>query len=308
MDTKTSNDVVDPAEVTIRDTHAWGFRGGLIGNMAAFNLKENVRVHLDQVTVNNSEIAFRLRGQTDSRPRGAQVTMSNTLIYDVDTAVRYEDRIDVVRMDNITVGGDIGRAFQNVSENGRIEGRNVLFLGEALPEEINGGSNLAVDASCFIDRAQNDYHLSAGCAAIDAGEDLGENDTDRSGVSRPKGSGWDVGAHEYCEGDCGDVPDPEPMPDSGVVADAGTDAGLGSDMGEETDQMSMAPTDSAVMTGIDGAMSQDGSIGQGAGTTASESSGGGCASMFGSPTNNMVWITLVGLLVFGRRRSHRDSA
>ena len=30
LDTKTSNDVVDPAEVTIRDTVTWGFRAGLI--------------------------------------------------------------------------------------------------------------------------------------------------------------------------------------------------------------------------------------------------------------------------------------
>ena len=34
VDTKTSNDVITPAELTIRDTTAWGFRGGVINNMA----------------------------------------------------------------------------------------------------------------------------------------------------------------------------------------------------------------------------------------------------------------------------------
>jgi hypothetical protein len=33
------------ANITIRDTVAWGFRSGLIGNMAAFNLKENIWQH-----------------------------------------------------------------------------------------------------------------------------------------------------------------------------------------------------------------------------------------------------------------------
>jgi hypothetical protein len=49
------------ARLVIRDTEAWGFRNGLIGNMAAFNLKEHLDAHLDGVTVWDSEIAFRLR-------------------------------------------------------------------------------------------------------------------------------------------------------------------------------------------------------------------------------------------------------
>ena len=50
------------ATITIRDTMAWGFRAGLIGNMAAFNLKEDIIATVDRVTVYDSDIAFRLRG------------------------------------------------------------------------------------------------------------------------------------------------------------------------------------------------------------------------------------------------------
>ena len=202
LDTKTSNTVMEPAEVTVRNTHVWGFRGGLIGNMSAFNLKENVRVHLHRVTVSDSEIAFRLRGRTGSRPRGAQVTISNAVVYNVDKVVRYEDDIDVVRMYNTTLGGDIGRLFQDASQSGRIEGRNVLVQRDALPEQLLGGRNLAVNAACFVDPRQGNYQLMPDCAAIDTGEMLADVTVDRLGISRPQGVGWDIGAYEFCDDSC----------------------------------------------------------------------------------------------------------
>jgi hypothetical protein len=39
-----------------------GYRGGLINNMAASNMKEYIDAVLDRVTVHDSEIPFRLRG------------------------------------------------------------------------------------------------------------------------------------------------------------------------------------------------------------------------------------------------------
>ena len=61
MDTKAAAANVR-SRITVRDTIASGFRGGLISNMAAFNFKENVDATVDGVTVFDSEIAFRLRG------------------------------------------------------------------------------------------------------------------------------------------------------------------------------------------------------------------------------------------------------
>ncbi len=60
IDTKVST-AAPRAIMTITNTTAHGFRGGLINNMAAFNMKEGVDVTMDRITVYNSEIAFRLR-------------------------------------------------------------------------------------------------------------------------------------------------------------------------------------------------------------------------------------------------------
>jgi hypothetical protein len=254
LDTKTSNDVIEPAEVTIRDTHVWGFRGGLIGNMAAFNLKENVRVHLDRVTVNDSEIALRLRGRTNSRPRGAQVSLSNTVIYDVDTAIRYEDGIEVVQIDSTTIGLNVNRVFDDVSEGGRVEGRNILVLADTLPAQLEGPSHLAVDATCFVNAAESDYHLNEGCPAIDRGQTLNENVYDRSGTFRPQGAGWEIGAFEFCAGECDGAPTADGGADASGARDAGPDARLTTlDAGRPMDAMgtplaedSMAPRSDAL--------------------------------------------------------------
>ena len=89
IDTKASSSL-PRATLIIRDTTASGFRGGLISNMAAFNLKENVAVTVDGVTVYDSEIAFRLRGPGTSTTGGAWVTVKNAVVYDTTVAFRYE--------------------------------------------------------------------------------------------------------------------------------------------------------------------------------------------------------------------------
>lgn len=61
VDTKASASFAR-ASLVIRDTTVSGFRGGLITNMAAFNLKEHIDAILDGIRVHDSEIAFRLRG------------------------------------------------------------------------------------------------------------------------------------------------------------------------------------------------------------------------------------------------------
>jgi hypothetical protein len=107
VDTKASANY-PRATMEIRNTTAFGFRNGLIPNMAAFNLKENVDVTVDRVTVYDSEIAFRTRGGAP----GAWVTAKNAVIHNVTTAFRYEDNIERLRIWNATVGANVTRAFQ----------------------------------------------------------------------------------------------------------------------------------------------------------------------------------------------------
>jgi chitodextrinase len=50
----------------------------------------------------------------------------------------------------------------------------------------------------FMDAGTGDFSLSSGSPAINAGANLGSIfSTDRNGILRPQGAGWDIGAYEY---------------------------------------------------------------------------------------------------------------
>lgn len=192
------------SHLTIRDTMAFGFRAGLIGNMAAYNLKEGVVAQLDRITVHGSEIGLRLRAP-------ASVAVTNAVIFDVDAAVRYEDDIVAPQLHSSTIGGRVTRAFVEASSPSTvIDGKDVLVLAAALPDELSATTgSLAVDATAFVDAAGDDYHLAAGSPAIDRGTELALV-TDRDGISRPQGASHDVGAYERCDPDCTLPPDAGP--------------------------------------------------------------------------------------------------
>lgn len=198
IDTKTTRSG-DRATLTVVNTEAWGFRGGLINNMAAFNIKERVDATFDRVTVHSSELAFRLRGAPGI---GARVGITNTVVYDTATAVRYEDDIDDVRLHHVTIGREVGRVFQRASSPGTtVDVRNLLVLGASLPREA-AGRGLAVGAADVVDAAAHDYRPAPESAAIDAATPLPHVTHDRLGVLRPQGSGPDIGAYERCQPAC----------------------------------------------------------------------------------------------------------
>lgn len=200
LDTKVGPDG-ERARLVVRDSVFRGFRGGLVSNMAALNLKERVDATVDRVTVSASEIAFRLRGPETN---GAQVTMSNAVVFDVATAVRYEDDITGPTVLHSTFGRDVARAFQRASSPASVpDVRNLLVLGTVLPKEAQGRtSNLVVSADAFLSAATDDYRLRPGAPGIDGAEPLPTVVTDRRGVKRPQGTAPDVGAYEYCPPPC----------------------------------------------------------------------------------------------------------
>ncbi|GMV14022.1 MAG: hypothetical protein AMXMBFR56_22460 [Polyangiaceae bacterium] len=202
IDTKT-NPAAPRAKLTVVNTSAWGFRGGFISNMAAFNLKENIDAVFDRVTVFDSEIAFRTRGPGSNG--GAWVRIQNAVVYDVDKAVRYEDDIEKLAVLNATFGGDVLAAFQAASSGAtKPDVRNLLVLGGSLPAQATAASNLATTAAAFVDASKHDYHLVAGSLALDKGETIAEVALDRDGTSRPQAAAYDVGAYEHCTGaSCG---------------------------------------------------------------------------------------------------------
>jgi hypothetical protein len=195
IDTKASASA-PRSRLVLRDVVSWGFRNGLVSNMAAFNLKENVDVDVDGVTVFDSEIAFRVRGPGTAGRGGATVTVANALVYDVGTAFRYEDRLQSLRVWNVTSGAGVREVFRGVlAAASAIEARNLLVLG-TLPAEVSHPSNLGVSENAFVSARIHDYRLAEGSPAIDAGVALESVRTDRTGIVRPQGAGVDVGAFE----------------------------------------------------------------------------------------------------------------
>jgi hypothetical protein len=195
IDTKAAANL-PRARLTIRNVTTWGFRNGLITNMAAFNLKEHIDAALEGVTVFDSEIAFRLRGGGKTGP-GAWVTVTNAVVHSVRTAYRYEDDIQKLYIRNNTVGRDVTRTFQAAASNAEgLQVQNLLMLGSR-PREAAGPSNLIAAEPWFVDASRHDYRLAGDVPAVDAGVTLPEVPVDRDGVKRPAGRGYDVGAYEW---------------------------------------------------------------------------------------------------------------
>ena len=195
LDTKAAGKL-PRATITVRNVTAWGFRGGVSSNMAAFNLKEHISATLDGVTVYDSEIAFRLRGG-GATANGAWVTLKNAVVHGVRTAYRYEENVQNLRIWNNTIGSEVHRVFDAAaSSRAGVDVRNLLVLGSRPPEAADP-SNLAVQPTAFVNASQHDYRLSPGSAAIDAGARISEVVIDRNGITRPVGSAPDVGAYEW---------------------------------------------------------------------------------------------------------------
>ena len=180
IDTKVGTGLPRPS-LTIRDSEFFGFSGGLIANMAALNLKENVDAIVDRVTIHGSEIAFRVRGP-------ANVRVQNAVVHSTTVAVRYEDNIQGLRIWNSTFGNGIARAFVPAAASASVlDVRNLLVVAATLPAEASGPSNLAVSSSAFVNAAGHDYQLTAGSPAVDRGVPIGDVTTDRRGTARPAG-------------------------------------------------------------------------------------------------------------------------
>lgn len=293
VDTKT-NDDAPRASLTITDTSAWGFRGGLISNMAAFNLKENIDVLLDRVTVYDSEIALRLRGP-GSHP-GAWVRVQNALVFDVDVAVRYEDDIENLRLYNATFGLDVGAAFVEASSDASVlDVRNLLFLGDVMPTEAMGvSSNMLATEDFFEGASTGEYTLADGAPAIDAGEAIDGVTHDWYGVERPQGAGVEVGAFEWCEGGC--------LPSTGGNAGSNTGGSSGATGGSAGQGGSTGGS-----AGIGGSGGTGGDSGGTAGSPSPslDESGddGGCGCRTGAIPHGPAWwgVLVAGLLLIRRR-------
>ena len=190
VDTKTVRDG-RRARLDLRDIDAWGFEGGLITNMAAFNLKERVDATIDGVTVHHSDIAFRLRGPGDA---GARVTVRNAVVHHVRTAFRYEDDLARLQLAHVTFGREVRTPLRAVNAAAGPELRNLLVLAPKAGPEWQGHAT-AVDASAFVNASSDDYRLGTTRRAL-VGPPQPAVTVDRAGRRRPTTGPHALGAYE----------------------------------------------------------------------------------------------------------------
>lgn len=110
LDTKVKLDG-PRCQLIIRNCHLHGWnQPAQIDNVAALNLKENVDAEVTRCVFQNNEIALRVRGP-GSRG-GAHVSITDCAIYDTQTGIRAEDKIDYLKVQGLGFGGDIRQQVQ----------------------------------------------------------------------------------------------------------------------------------------------------------------------------------------------------
>jgi len=104
---------------------------------------------------------------------------------------------------NNTVYGNNGVGIQIWNSSGVLVRNNITTnnVYTAIDNQGSGtvmSNNMTTDPK-FIDSLSSNFHLQSGSAAIDSGFNLLSSgvSADLSGVSRPQGAGFDIGAYEY---------------------------------------------------------------------------------------------------------------
>ncbi len=171
--------------LVMRNVRAWGYTRGYIGNRSVFNLKEKVEVIMDRIVVHDSEVAFRLRGLHG----GAEVTVTNCLVYNCEYAIRAEHGVRNVRFYNSTFGAGVANILVNSPQaNGLGPGfrmENCLTVGPLPAEASQFKSNRRAGENWFINLRNHNYGLAPGSPAEAAGVPLGIVPQDLAGSPRP---------------------------------------------------------------------------------------------------------------------------
>ncbi|MCZ7649361.1 MAG: right-handed parallel beta-helix repeat-containing protein [Planctomycetota bacterium] len=120
----------DPrAQLTIRNCVGFGFRGGQIDNMAAFNLKEHIDARIEGCIFYDNEIGLRLRGP--GRNGGAKVSVFACAFFDSDMAARIENQPRDLKLRNLALGSGLKDGVKLVGKPG--EGYEDAGSGPAPP-------------------------------------------------------------------------------------------------------------------------------------------------------------------------------
>ena len=201
IDTKSYPDELR-GTLTLRDSEFHGWNSDYLSSGAALRLKQHCDVIVEGCEIYDSRIGIRAGGYHNRAPGdvGVHVTAKNNVFYENGTAIRYEAGIVDLKVINNTFDDNTSSTHSPDGPDMSEGFYNNLFLGASVSPESDD-SCMAVGPECFVDADNHDYHLVAGCAAVDAGDDMSAYGVlfDFDSVPRPQGSAYDVGAYELPE-------------------------------------------------------------------------------------------------------------
>ena len=99
-------------------------------------------------------------------------------------------------------GSGVGGIYIGQYSSGAIIRNNIVYNNLGFGQITNDGSGTTIESNLtadpqLVNPAAGDFHLQSSSPAIDVGLTLLEVPTDIDGVSRPQGSGYDIGAYEF---------------------------------------------------------------------------------------------------------------
>lgn len=155
-----------------------GINGG-----AGINIDSNVRdVEILHNTFFNNVQAFNLNGLSGGGKKASNITIRNNIIANS----TYRNGF-IGDTDNVTITNNLFTG-----------GKSELYQTLLTLTNLQNSSNITGEPQ-FVNSSGNDFHLLSSSPAIDVGfqgiSDYAKKDKD--GITRPQGTGYDIGAYEY---------------------------------------------------------------------------------------------------------------
>lgn len=190
---QSSNNIIENSE--IYNMTGFGIHNYAQGsNAPSKNIYRNLYIH--NTGTWDGKISFAILLTT-----GSNNSAYNNLVINNQGGIR-ADTGNVV-YNNTVYGSGLGHGGECCYEAMRITGataRNNIVFNNAINSIYNSSgtvsNNLTTDPK-FVNSSSNDFHLQSTSPAIDKGTTLTAVPSDFSGIPRPQGAGYDIGAYEY---------------------------------------------------------------------------------------------------------------
>lgn len=178
---------------------------------------QNGAVIRNNILVSDAAFGINLIAPSDPLPYDISndVKVYNNTFYNTPQAFSSNNATNVVFKNNLNIGSGPG-GFSKLSSGTVSSDYNIYVQGGGLGGGwVEGPNSQAVSsgASFFVSPGSN-FQLLSNSTAVDRGTNLTSTgfSNDYSGLSRPQGQAWDVGAYEYPGGGTNPVPPPVPPP------------------------------------------------------------------------------------------------